>query len=416
VRYLKASLTIGLLVFIAVTVMLSLGAFARCDAALWSFLGHLGNAPAPTSWNVLVLAAMAFAIAWTTIDIARRILKITIAALALMEVIAASWIFGIYGIFFSPFAPALAVILSACGGFAYGLSEVGRRKKMVTQLFADRISEQAQNQLVNGRFALTFGGEKREATVLVCEVFNRDALMAALPVSDYVSMTNRFLSEASEFLVQKGGYLDECDGERLRVIFGVPLSDGNHAGHASQAALELLQILEKLNREFNEKLKHTLDCRIGINSGEMITAAYGSQRLGSFSVSGEPVEFARKLCVANTIYGSRILIGSRTQVEASAMIEVRPMELIRGVDERYREEVYELIAAKDGLDSEAATRRDVFWKGIIYFREQLWDQALKCFYEALPAETEDAPVLFYIKRTEHLRLGASTRELENIRL
>ncbi len=416
VRYLKASLIIGLIVFLCVTALLAVGAFAACDQALWAFSNHAGTAPRPTEWTILLVALAAFSIAWTTVDIPRPLLKIIVAIVVFGELIGAAWVLHIYGFYFSPFAPAAAVAGSAFGGLVYGLSEVGRRKKMVTQLFAERISEQTQHQLVNGRMALTFGGELREATVMVCEILNHDALMAALPIGDYVAMTNRFLSDASEFLVQKGGYLDACDGESLRVVFGVPLSDGNHAVHAAKAGLELMQQVAVLNREFFEKTQQMLDCRIGINSGEMVTAAYGSQRLGAFSVAGEPVEFAAKLCIANAIYGSRILLGSRTQVEASGEIEVRPMELIRGVDDRYREEVYELLSAKDGLDQDAATRRDIFWKGIIYFREQLWDQALKCFYEALPSEGEDAPVLFYIKRTEHLRAGSPIRELENIRL
>jgi len=416
VRYLKASLIIGLVVFLLVTGLLALGVFARADGSLWTFSGHTGEVPRPSEWTILIVALATFTIAWTAVDIPSVMLKLIVSLLALVELIAAVWIANVYGGFFSPFAPGLAVIASTFGGILYGSSEAGRRKRLVTQLFAERISDQTQRQLVNGRMALAFGGEMREATVLVCEIFNHDALMAAMPIADYVAMTNRFLSEASEFLVQQGGYLDECDGESLRVVFGVPLSDGNHAVHAVKAGLELMRRLDTLNREFSETKHQALDCRLGINSGEMVTATYGSSRLQNFSVAGEPVEFARKLCVANSIYGSRILLGSRTQVEASAEIEVRPMELIRGTDDRYREEVYELLSAKDGLDEEMAKRRDVFWKGIIYFREQLWDQALKCFYEAMPVEAEDAPVLFYIKRTEHMRAGATVRELENIRL
>src|SRR5205823_9549488 len=113
-----------------------------------------------------------------------------------------------------------------------------------------------------------------------------------------------------------------------------------------------VQRLDNLNRECDQKWHKMLDFRIGVNAGEVVCAAYGSERFGTFSVAGEPVEFARRLCAANTIYGSRILIGSRAFELAENAIEVRPMELVRMRDERVREEVYELPGLKDALPTD----------------------------------------------------------------
>ena len=41
-------------------------------------------------------------------------------------------------------------------------------------------------------------------------------------MADYVALNNSFLRNAADFLVERGGYLDECDGESLRVVFGSP--------------------------------------------------------------------------------------------------------------------------------------------------------------------------------------------------
>jgi adenylate cyclase len=243
--------------------------------------------------------------------------------------------------------------------------------------------------------------------VLVCEIFNHDELMASLPVADYVAMTNLFLQTASDFLVEKGGYLDECDGESLRIIFGAPLPDLQHATTASEAALELFRRLDNLNRECDAKWHKMFDHRIGINSGDIVTAAYGSQRLATYSVAGEPVEFARRLCAANTVYGSRILLGSRTYNFAANDIEVRPMEIVRGRDHGLCEEIYELLERKGALSPEEMERRDRFWKGIIYFRENRWDEALSEFQAVLDTNEADLPAQFYVRRIEHMRTGAA---------
>ncbi len=255
----------------------------------------------------------------------------------------------------------------------------------------------------------------REASVLVCEIFNHNELMDNLPVADYVAMTNSFLRNGADFLVEKGGYLDECDGESLRVIFGTPLPDKDHATHACAAGLELVRRLDQVNQECHALWHEKFDFRIGINSGEMVTAAYGSKRFGTFSVAGECVEFARRLCAANVFYGSKILIGSGAFELASNSIEVRPIELIRGRGDRSREEVYELLALKDILSEEDLRRRDLFWKGVVCYREQRWNEALDHFHAALTLHGNDAPLEFYVRRIEHLRTGTPALEWESAR-
>jgi class 3 adenylate cyclase len=81
--------------------------------------------------------------------------------------------------------------------------------------------------------------------------------------------------------------------------------------------------LEDVNAECRQVWHRAVDFRIAVNSGEMVCAAYGSGRVGTFSVAGEPVEFSRRLCAANTVYGSRILLGCECFFAAELDIEVR---------------------------------------------------------------------------------------------
>jgi adenylate cyclase len=343
-------------------------------------------------------------------------LKIVVAAGALLQVLATPLVLNFYHIFFSPFPGALSVVLSFGAAFAYSQSNAGKRKRTLRSVFGLRLSKKSFTALVDANTPLNFQGELREASIVVCEIFNHDVLAEVLPVADYVAMTNQFLETGAEFLVEKEGYLDECGGESLRVIFGAAMEDKEHAAKACGSALALAQRLEKLNEECEAKWKQHFDFRIGINSGEVVMAAYGSKRLGSFSVAGESVEFARRLCSANLIYGSTILVGPDTYAFAAGSIEVRPIELIRGKTANTREEIYELMAMKDVLSAEDLQKRDLFWKGIVYYREQQWDEALEYFQASLTLTASDAPVEFYIRRIGHLRTGTPLVEWENTRI
>src|SRR5438067_6210435 len=230
VRYLKATLICGFVVSLIVAGVYEAGLLRNVDLGLWNFLGGNSNPPLGRSIvGYVAFVLLAFAIAWTTIDISKLSLKWVIAAAALAEVVAATWVLNLFHVFFSPFAPGLAVLLSFCFGLVYARSEAGQRKRTLRLIFGDRISREAFYALVDAKQPPRFEGEMREVSIVVCEVFNHDDLMDALPTEDYVAITNLFLRRGGDYLVEKGGYLDECDGESLRVIFGAPLADANHA-------------------------------------------------------------------------------------------------------------------------------------------------------------------------------------------
>jgi adenylate cyclase len=406
VRYLKATIIVGFFVSLFVGALFELGAFRHLDQGLANFLGLRYS---PVSWRFAqypLFLGFAFSIAWATIDIPRISLKVVIALGTLAQVISAVWVLNLLGLFWSPFASTLAIVTSFAAGFAYSRTAAGGRKRLVGGLFGDRISRRTFATLIDADFPLRFEGELREATVVICEIFNHDQLAEHLPVSDYVSLNNSFLRNAGDYLVECGGYLDECDGESLRVVFGTPLPDSRHAATACEAALGLATRLDAVNQECLRVWKQTFDFRIGINSGEMVLAAYGSRRLGAFSVAGETVEWARRLCGANLFYGCRILIGSVTHQLAEDHVEVRPMELVQHhPDDRNREEVYELLARRNALSEDQLARRDAFWKGVLYFRKTLWEEALLHFDEAGANGHHDGPLEFYLHRIEQLRRG-----------
>jgi adenylate cyclase len=414
---LKVTLICGFLAAFLAAGLFELGAFKYLDAALASFLNRPSPPEVERPLQYFLILLFALGISWTTVDLVSLPAKVGVALAVLAETVTAIWVLNLYGVYYSPFASLVTVVMAFVFSLVYSQTDAGGRKRALLQLLGDRVSAQTFDNMLDSDAPLKFGGEVREATVLVCEIFNHEELLSTLRTDNYVAMTNSFLQNAADFLVERGAYLDECDGESLRVLFGAPLRDPDHAGRACDAALELSTKLEAVNRECVSVWGKMFDCRLGINSGDVIVAAYGSRRLGALSVSGEPVEFARRLCSANLIYGTRSLIGARTFALAEDAIEVRPMELIqRHPDQSSREEVYELIARKDRLSGPQRARRDLYWKGVVYFREQLFDKALATFHEAREKYGADGAVDFYIRRIEQMQRGLPSLDWGTSRL
>src|SRR5690349_13729904 len=115
--------------------MLELGAFRGLDARLVRFVGLPAEIPAVArGLQYLLVLLFSFGIAWTTIDIARVPLKVTIAVAAFAECIAMVWVKASYGGFFSPFASLVAIVVAFATAFFFSRTGPGRRKADIDEL------------------------------------------------------------------------------------------------------------------------------------------------------------------------------------------------------------------------------------------------------------------------------------------
>lgn len=412
-RYFKATLFIGVISALAVLILDATGWLRTAEVMASAGLARLApegviRAAAPIFAIAAGLVA-AFGFAWTTVDLARPAGKFGVAFSGLLLFLSGAVVAALYGWFVSPFHAVLATLISYVIGLFYSRSKGGARKRVLHRLFGQRLAEKQLARLVDASVPLNFPGEQLEATAIVCEVHNHVPLLETLSPADYVAMTNLYLQTASDYLVQVGGYLDECGGESLRVVFGAPLAREDHAVAACRAALELSARIDALNKECDARWHQRLDFRVGINSGPVIAAAYGGARLGSFSVAGPAVEFARRLCAAGANYGCRILVGPETYAAAQESVAGRPIELLRRPDGR-KIELYEVLAPVNTLSPERAQSREHFWKGVIYMRDRRWDLAMEEFTRARVPGIPDPALDAIVLRTERARRGEHPHE------
>ena len=131
------------------------------------------------------------------------------------------------------------------------------------------------------------------------------------PYSDIVGFTqmSEKLSpgEVSELLNEYFGYYTACAkhyhgtvdkflGDCVMLVFGAAKKDQQHAYHAVACALLMQKITEELNIERLKKGLFAVQLRIGINSGEMLAGLLGSKDRLEYTVVGDSVNLASRLC------------------------------------------------------------------------------------------------------------------------
>jgi class 3 adenylate cyclase len=406
-RLLKSFLILLLITATVVVLLHLVGSFVGAGI-VWQNLIHAAALQPCASMLPLTLALFLIpASLWIGLGSSlREMLLLALASFLLL--LGGSLVASLYNTYLNPVPGITAILLSVIAITIFRRTEAGSREPVLRRLFGQRLGPKIFRQLVEGELSVDFPGEMHEASVLVCSVHNHVELMEVLKPEDYVALMNLYLRTASDFLVDIGAYLDECSGESIRVVFGVPLpSSGvhNHAAKAARAAIDLVSRLEELNRECDNRWQQRLDFRIGVNSGPMIAAAYGGARLGRYSVSGPVVDFTRHLSAACAQYGCRILSGPLSYEMASETVEGRPIDLLQRAGSRRRVELYEFLAPKNSLSPERERSRDQFWKGVILFRERKWEEAINAFASARIPGIPDRVLDYYLERVERARRG-----------
>lgn len=413
-RNLKATVVIGSISVALALVLFASGTPSFIDTALLKSLAipQDGRPLAGTPWTAILV--FAFGIAWVWVAVTHSVLKtiLSVASIALL----CTWapVLALYGKFFSPVIPVFAVLCSSGLAFAWGKTRQGQRNQIFERLLGLRLPQAALKSIMASDASPDFPGRVVNASVLVIAVQNHAELMELLPPESYTAITNLYLKTASDYLVDSGAYLDECNGECIRVVFGAPLGDDRHAVRACRAAVDLAVRLDELNKECDTRWQRRLDVRMGLDTGDIIAGVFGGGRLGSYSVAGPAVDFARRLCAASSIYGARILIGPDAYTPASESVEVRPIEILKVAEKRRRVEIYEILAPKHSLSSERERSRDHFWTGVLHYRERQWDKAVDEFTKARITGLPDEALDFYLRRIEQTRRQNADTHKESV--
>lgn len=402
-RPLIPAAVIGALVTTIVSAVHARGWLSTPEMWFVSWITHVGSAETGAGkWQYLFIALFSFASAWIMIVSTRRLRVVWLLVAVMAEILALTWICSLYGIVFQPLPSLLAIILSSAAALGF-LDMLARRKRSVVSLagFEGKLITEQIARLRSGEINFDGNAAAFETSVLVCDLANKYDLAETDEPAAVAAASEQFTRRATEFLLKTGAYLHAADGEGVVAVFGFPGALKDHAEKAVRASFDLARHFGAGSS--NGENAPGAGVHVGVSSGSIIAAPSGAD--GAIFVLGEPVELARRFCVANRFYGSRILVGPLTFELANESVIARPIDFLSGVNSQERHEVYEPLALSADAPSELVARRDSFWNGVVFFREKRWAEAYAAFQKARdPEGEEDAPLNLYLRRLEPLAL------------
>ncbi len=164
--------------------------------------------------------------------------------------------------------------------------------------FQRLLSPNLAELVVSGKLEVKKGGQSVVASVLFADIRGFTAMSENMKAGDVLKMLNSFFEVMVECVFRHQGTVDKFLGDGMMVIWGAPVLLKSHAGRAVKAALDMRNRLKDLNLVRLSRGERPLEIGIGINTGELVAGYLGSSRTMSYSVIGDTVNTASRLCSA----------------------------------------------------------------------------------------------------------------------
>ena len=176
--------------------------------------------------------------------------------------------------------------------------------------------------------AVKLGGDKRQVSVLFSDIRGFTAMSETMKPEEMAKLLSEYFTEMVECVFRHGGTLDKFIGDAVMAQWGAPLAEPDDTDRAMRSAIDMMQELERLNVRWKAEGRPTLSIGIGLNCGEAFAGNIGSERRLEYTVIGDTVNTASRLCGAAA--GGEILMSEKFKESLQEPPKLKshpPMEL-----------------------------------------------------------------------------------------
>ena len=199
-------------------------------------------------------------------------------------------------------------------------------------------------------------GERKQVTILFADLKGSMELLADRDPEDARKLLDSVLERMMEAVHRFEGTVNQVMGDGIMALFGAPLAHEDHAVRACYAALRMQETVTRYAEGVRRQQGVAIRIRVGLNSGEVVVRAIGSDLRMDYTAVGQTTHLAARM--EQLADPGSILLTPETLALADGFVQVSslgPMA-VRGIPAPL--EVYELtgVSAVRSRLQAAATR------------------------------------------------------------
>lgn len=270
----------------------------------------------------------------------------TAAALALVYGALSQIFFSQYGLALGAFYPLAGMAISLLVSAIYQALTEQREKRAIRDAFRHYLSPEVTELLADDPSRLKLGGHRTELTILFSDIRGFTTLSEGMPPETLGEFLIEYLSAMTDVVFRHQGLLDKYIGDAVMAFWGAPVAFPDHAARCCNAALDMLDALETLNRDWETRGLPRLDIGVGIHTGDPIVGNFGSVDRFDYTAIGDDVNLASRLEGMNKTYGTHILLSESTRAAIGDAFVTREVARIRVRGREQETTIHELTGRR----------------------------------------------------------------------
>ena len=217
----------------------------------------------------------------------------------------------------------------------------------LTKYVGSSLTEKASKKALQSEL----GGELRRVYVLFSDVRGFTHMTEQLKPEETVEILNKMFTAMEEVITQNGGDINKYIGDAIFAYFRRPYgNEGEAAKMVLRTAVRMQDRFDVLNKSFKAAYSHEvlIGLGIGITAGEAIMGNLGSSNRMEFTLIGDTVNMASRLC--GVAKHGQVLVNEEMAKAAKDHFELSPLPpmAIKGKSEM--QTPYQVVGERLGID------------------------------------------------------------------
>jgi adenylate cyclase len=282
-----------------------------------------------------------------------------------------------------------------------------RERSRMRRMFERFVSKNVVKEVVENRssFLHQMGGVRKHVAIIMTDLRGFTSLTEEADSTQLVAQLNEYFTAMVHCIFATNGTVDKFVGDAILAVWGNIHSDGpaSDATLAVGTALRMLASLEELNKDWVSREWPVLKMGIGINVGEVIFGAIGSEQKAEPTVIGDAVNSASRLEGLTKEYGLDLLIGETVAELVRESFHLQLVDFVRMKGKSRAMKVYSVLGAKsDPLDAGTTAYLELYELALAMYERGEFDTACSQFRAALEIKPDDPVATVYFERCHEL--------------
>jgi adenylate cyclase len=190
----------------------------------------------------------------------------------------------------------IGYLMSAFNSMAQGML----RKEQVEDAFAKYVPARVAKNILSDLDQVELAGKQAFASVMFVDIVGFTAKSETLAPEGVAELLNEFYAAAGQAAALYHGTIDKYMGDCVMLVFGIPEADPDHVFNSIACAVFFQKLIGAINDRRLSQGKFPVHYRIGLNSGDMLAGVMGTADRVQYTVVGDSVNLASRLCAAAT--------------------------------------------------------------------------------------------------------------------